>query len=903
MIRTETPAHAATTPAALVAHLDRPLPDTLVVGRGNLLYLTGRCYHPTSSLASLAILVDDVPHPVANHSLVRPDVPADDPAIGDQLPNSLTSGFWALLPFPASCERPVHLTWRAVLVDGRVCSAPLGILRLLAGTVGPSPSPPTAAEARVAICMTTYNPEPQYFAEQVASIVAQRHRNWTCIVCDDASAPDRLRTILEIAERDPRFRVVQNATRLGYYGNFERCLAQIPSDATFVALADQDDVWYPEKLASALARFRPETTLVYGDMDIVSRERVPIAPTYWTTRRNNFTDLAAMVFANTVTGAASVFRAALLPDLLPFPPRIGEAYHDHWIACVALTAGELGYVDRPLHAYRQHEGNVLGHFAPPAERLLPSAQDLARALTRPELGRRVMAELWRWRDVYTQDVLRLIVIARLLLLRLGERTTASKRRILARVAALEDAPVGLVRETLASVWERRPTLGAEWRCLRGTLAAKVLDRHYRRHRQRLFDERVVRREVTGASTGASPTAGVELILEKLAPLRLRVSRDERRRINVLTPAIDVRHLFAGYLGKLHLALRLSDVGHAVRLVIVDRSDHDPTAWRRAIAGYPGLEGLFDRVEVAYAADRSVELAVHPRDAFIASTWWTAHLAHRAVRDLEGRRFVYLIQEYEPMTFPMGSLYALAAESYTFPHVALFSTELLRDYFRAERTGVFAADVPAPTTVLTFRNAIATFDVTPESLARRGSRRLLFYARPEQHAARNMFELGVLALRRAVADGLLDPESWRVEGIGAGRAFEAVPLGGGVRLALLPRVDLAEYHTMLPGYDVGLALMLTPHPSLVPLEMAAAGQLTVTNTFANKTAAALAALSSNLIAVPPTVTGIRDGLAAAIAAVDDLAGRAAGSKVAWSTRWSDSFDDRLLAALADALADS
>ena len=48
--------------------------------------------------------------------------------------------------------------------------------------------------------------------------------------------------------------------------------------------------------------------------------------------------------------------------------------------------------------------------------------------------------------------------------------------------------------------------------------------------------------------------------------------------------------------------------------------------------------------------------------------------------------------------------------------------------------------------------------------------------------------------------------------------------------------------MLRGHDLGLALMLTPHPSLVPLEMASAGMATVTNSFENKTPAALEAIS-------------------------------------------------------------
>ena len=61
--------------------------------------------------------------------------------------------------------------------------------------------------------------------------------------------------------------------------------------------------------------------------------------------------------------------------------------------------------------------------------------------------------------------------------------------------------------------------------------------------------------------------------------------------------------------------------------------------------------------------------------------------------------------------------------------------------------------------------------------------------------------------------------------------------------------------LLRDHDVGLALMYTPHPSLVPIEMASAGMMTVTNSFENKTAEAMAAISPNLIAAEPSLDGI------------------------------------------------
>ena len=121
------------------------------------------------------------------------------------------------------------------------------------------------------------------------------------------------------------------------------------------------------------------------------------------------------------------------------------------------------------------------------------------------------------------------------------------------------------------------------------------------------------------------------------------------------------------------------------------------------------------------------------------------------------------------------------------------------------------------------------------------------------------------------------------------------------MQMLPRVSLAEYQRLLPGYDVGLGLMLTPHPSLVPLEMAAAGLVAVTNTYANKTAEALRAISTNLVPVAPTVAGVVDGLREAVGRSRDLEARAAGAEVAWSSDWRTSFDDALLARLSAVLA--
>jgi hypothetical protein len=282
------------------------------------------------------------------------------------------------------------------------------------------------------------------------------------------------------------------------------------------------------------------------------------------------------------------------------------------------------------------------------------------------------------------------------------------------------------------------------------------------------------------------------------------------------------------------------------------------------------------------------------DGFVATTWWTAHIAHRAVTTLGRRRFLYLIQEYEPFTFPMGSHAALADASYRFPHAALFSTELLRDFFRGRRLGVYAAGEEAGDRwSAAFQNAITAVDPPAAAeLAGRSPRRLLFYARPEPHAARNMFELGALALARALERGAF-ADGWTLDGIGTVNGARRLELGGGAALRLLPRSGQDDYARTLREHDVGLALMHTPHPSLVPIEMASAGMLTVTNTFENKTADALAAISPNLIAAEPTIEGVASALCAASAAAGDAERRAQGSRVSWSRDWDETFGEQLM----------
>ena len=96
----------------------------------------------------------------------------------------------------------------------------------------------------------------------------------------------------------------------GYYRNFERCLELVPPGVRLVALSDQDDVWHADKLETLARAFRSERVqLAYADMRIVTADGEAVAPSYWTDRANNHTDLPSLLLIDTVTGAASALPA------------------------------------------------------------------------------------------------------------------------------------------------------------------------------------------------------------------------------------------------------------------------------------------------------------------------------------------------------------------------------------------------------------------------------------------------------------------------------------------------------------------------------------------------------------------------------------------------------------------
>jgi len=387
-------------------------------------------------------------------------------------------------------------------------------------------------------------------------------------------------------------------------------------------------------------------------------------------------------------------------------------------------------------------------------------------------------------------------------------------------------------------------------------------------------------------SGQDPFAEVRAVdgpvLVKTASVVRDPSLDDRPSLVILLPNLQLHRMTGGPNTALNLGARIAARGVPVRFVATHgpaQADH--AALRDHVATLSGLPAGRDDISFESAEDPATPLRLGRKDVLVATWWPTAYVARAALAVTEIREFLYLIQDFEPGFYAWSTNYALALATYDFPIRGIFNESLLRSHFVSigiGRFGVGGGQAPS----IAFEPAVdrALFRAGP----RDGPRRLLFYARPRN--PRNAFELGLRALRLATERGAFDGD-WEFAFIGD--QVPDLPLAPGREIRALPWQSLAEYAALLGRSDVLLSLMLSPHTSYPPLEMAAAGGAVVTNTFGVKTQAALAAIAPTIRAVEPEVEALAAALAtAAGGARSGPPAEPASEALALPDSWSASF---------------
>ena len=335
--------------------------------------------------------------------------------------------------------------------------------------------------------------------------------------------------------------------------------------------------------------------------------------------------------------------------------------------------------------------------------------------------------------------------------------------------------------------------------------------------------------VASPRPGAADTPGMDGVAELLRVRPRAAAAGDGPRLNLLIPTLSARRVFGGAKTAIDLFEELGR--HFPRRRIVSFTPVTGASTETLdgfVIGSASDERTPPRVVVAAPSGSGTVLAVGPDDVFLATFWSTAELAVRLIRWQSAtfggrlRPYAYLVQDFEAGFYPWSAQYELARATYAsdVPTIAVVNSGLLGDFLDGQGVRFAGRHTFEPRLDPRLRPLL-------DRAANRRGRRIVAYGRPG--TPRNAFPLVVDGLRDWVARN--GGGGWEV--VSAGEPHPSVDLGRGLVLGRAGKLPIEAYGSLLRESAVGLSLMVSPHPSYPPLDMAYLGMRVVTNAFGPK----------------------------------------------------------------------
>ena len=266
-----------------------------------------------------------------------------------------------------------------------------------------------------------------------------------------------------------------------------------------------------------------------------------------------------------------------------------------------------------------------------------------------------------------------------------------------------------------------------------------------------------------------------------------------------------------FYGGIHTILRFADQfkqkhGVSNRFIVLGSGPEDYI--RSGVrAAFPAL-GESEIIVSGQAEEDIRELPY--ADVSIATLWITAYALSKFGNT---RRKFYMIQDFEAIFYPAGTLHALSEATYRMGLYGICNTHTLQRIYESDYGGRGFGFDPAVDTAL--------FHPAEGPRPKRDTMTVFLYGRPGTW--RNCWELAMSALRR-----LKQRSKKKIRVVTAG-SWAPPPDSEGAylidNLGLLDYRDTAELYRTV---DVGLTLSVSKHPSYLPLELMASGVLVVSN---------------------------------------------------------------------------
>lgn len=212
-------------------------------------------------------------------------------------------------------------------------------------------------DEKISVALTTYNGE-AYLKEQLDSILCNLREQDELIISDDGSKDNTPEILREYGGKDPRIHLLKGPGQ-GIKKNVEHAIRHCTG--AYIFLADQDDIWMPDKVERVLEVFRREGChLVIHDARVIQAgDREDIVMDSFMEFRGAKPGVGKNIFKNSYIGCCMAFASELKEAVLPIPQDI--EMHDQWIGILNdYCYGDSCFFREPLLLYRRHGQNNSG---------------------------------------------------------------------------------------------------------------------------------------------------------------------------------------------------------------------------------------------------------------------------------------------------------------------------------------------------------------------------------------------------------------------------------------------------------------------------------------------------------------------------------------------------------------
>jgi glycosyltransferase involved in cell wall biosynthesis len=209
----------------------------------------------------------------------------------------------------------------------------------------------------VSVVIPTHN-RAEFLRRAIGTVLQQTFQDFELIVVDDASRDHTQEVVASFP--DERIRRIRHDHAKG--GAAARNAGIRAARADWIAFLDDDDEWFPEKLAKQMevVRGAPDVGCVYTGYAVVERATGKITGHIVPTRRGDLSEM--LLVENCLGGTSSVLvrrdcleKAGLFDERLP-----SFQDYDLWIRLSRHC--RFDYLQEPLLTYYVHGGNIWGNL-------------------------------------------------------------------------------------------------------------------------------------------------------------------------------------------------------------------------------------------------------------------------------------------------------------------------------------------------------------------------------------------------------------------------------------------------------------------------------------------------------------------------------------------------------------